>query len=252
MNTSRNALQRKTPAPSGPPPTPGTIDPVTGFINVAAPPTSGRGSRRRNFTQQMIEEYGTADAMRAAAATFDRVHSRPSDVEQSLPNANANATAAATAAFDPVHSPTMDFTRLRRCLAALVAEHPQFASINVEKLIDARVTVEQLSRFPKSRIPDCDFTFSMALYMQFTRAVGDWLATSEIEECVVMLVAAFPGVVKGDLAAKLRRDRLKVVHLLECNATEMAEYGIVVDEPVWADIRKSIEEWMDARMATDS
>ncbi|KAJ7095612.1 hypothetical protein C8R44DRAFT_749165 [Mycena epipterygia] len=235
MNTSRNALQRKRNAVSGPLPTPGSVDPITGFINVVATPTSGCGGRRRNFTQQMIEEYGTADAMRAASATFDRVHSQPVGIAQNfteLPNSNTNATAAATPAFDPVYSPPMDFMRLRRCLAALVAEHPQFASINVEKLIDARVAVEQLSRFPKSRIPDCDFTFSMTLYMQLTRAVVDWLATSEIEECVVMLVAAFPGVVAGDLTVKLRRDHLKVVHLLECNATEMTECGIVIEEPV--------------------
>ncbi|KAJ7702666.1 hypothetical protein B0H17DRAFT_1176044 [Mycena rosella] len=151
------------------------------------------------------------------------------------------STSTPAAAPDPVH-----FT-LRRCLAAIVSLHPEFGAVNVEKLIDAGITAEQLSRFPRNLMPECDFAFTLPLYTRFIAAVKQWIVNSELEDAVEMLVSEFPGVVTPDLAVALQRDNLKIYDILDCSAADIAEYGLVVETNVWDLIRRSAEQWLEAR-----
>ncbi|KAJ7508759.1 hypothetical protein B0H11DRAFT_1355851 [Mycena galericulata] len=141
---------------------------------------------------------------------------------------------------------------LRTCIAAVVARHPEFAAIDVQTLVTAGLSVERLTVISKHRIPACgvDFT-NPSLWLQFQRAVKLWVENSatrdEVEECVQMLVAAYPGVVTKDLAPKLQWDDFSVSDLLGFSAADIGYFGLVVEESVWGTILASIEGWLQER-----
>ncbi|KAF8160268.1 hypothetical protein K438DRAFT_1776615 [Mycena galopus ATCC 62051] len=63
---------------------------------------------------------------------------------------------------------------IRRCVADVTQLHPEFAPIDVEKIIDAidtDMSLEPLSRLPKSRFPDCNFSFTIHAYTRFSAAL---------------------------------------------------------------------------------
>ncbi|KAJ7509126.1 hypothetical protein B0H11DRAFT_2270631 [Mycena galericulata] len=224
-------------------PEPGSIDPATGFVNVAPAPRSGRGSRRRDFTAQIKAAFPTAAAMNAATKDFET--QRPSK-RRATERYNTPAPEI-TVALTPEQA---DF--LRTCIAAVVARHPEFAAIDVQTLVAAGLSVERLTEISKHRIPACgvDFT-NPSLWVQFKRAVKLWVENSasrdEIEDCVQMLVAAYPGVVTKDLAPKLQWDDFSVSDLLGFSAKDIGYFGLVVKESVWGTILASIEGWWQER-----
>ncbi|KAJ7616293.1 hypothetical protein DFH06DRAFT_1145565 [Mycena polygramma] len=77
VKKKKPARKKKPPDPPQATPTPGTIDDTTGFVNLAPPPPSGKGSRKRDFAAQIRAEYATVDDMAAATQAFDKLHLKP-------------------------------------------------------------------------------------------------------------------------------------------------------------------------------
>ncbi|KAJ7739171.1 hypothetical protein B0H16DRAFT_1729560 [Mycena metata] len=148
----------------------------------------------------------------------------------------------------PPTEPTVgrDF-EMRRCILAVKALLPQFHPIDIEMLVDSKLTVGQLSRMPKNRMPACEFTFIVALHKQFVSALTKWLASKLLRECVDMLSTDFGGVVPGDLAVKMIATDVSVYELVDYTAADVAEWGLVVEEPVWVLMCTAISSWIEAR-----
>ncbi|KAF8180764.1 hypothetical protein K438DRAFT_1976581 [Mycena galopus ATCC 62051] len=139
---------------------------------------------------------------------------------------------------------------IRRCVAGVTQLHPEFAPIDVEKIInaiDTDMSLEQLSRLPKSRFPDCDFSFTIPAYTRFSAALKQWLVGAEMDECLFMLQVAFPGIITDALASKFRVDELMVYDFRDCLPADRAVYGLMVEEPVWRMISEAIDEWLEGR-----
>jgi hypothetical protein len=140
---------------------------------------------------------------------------------------------------------------LRRCLADVATDDQTFAAIDTEMLVDSGLSVEQLSRTTKARMPNCDFVFTVSLHKRFTTALKAWLLRTVAEDFMEMLIGAFPGVaVPPDLASKMLADNLSVYDFLECSVEEVREYGIAVEGSVWDVMKTTTQTWMETRAAT--
>ncbi|KAJ6460084.1 hypothetical protein C8R47DRAFT_1243176 [Mycena vitilis] len=214
---------------------------------------------RKPLPDATLVDYRKGDVMKRRYAVLCKAAKVDDFLPTVPPKRRPKKSKAASARRPPPPSPSLpdaastsaDFL-LRRCIADVIVLHPEFSEIDTEMLVAANLSVEQLSRLPKSRMPACDRTFSVPEYSKFTKALKKWLEGHELEECVKMLGVEFPGVVNANLAPKLQGEGLSIYDIRDCAAGDLAEYGLDVEEGVWGMMCASIDAWLAARAVVDS
>ncbi|KAJ7181488.1 hypothetical protein C8R43DRAFT_271764 [Mycena crocata] len=137
---------------------------------------------------------------------------------------------------------------IRACIADLATEYPDLAAIDAEQLVDSKLTLEQISLMPRPRMHEfCTFPFTFRQHTQFSDGVKRWRENVEIEDCVEVLVKAYPGVIKAELAGALQREKLTVCTFLEFAAEELVEFSLTVEPAVWLLMKASVDEWLKTR-----
>ncbi|KAJ7361435.1 hypothetical protein DFH08DRAFT_374244 [Mycena albidolilacea] len=149
----------------------------------------------------------------------------------------------------PIPQIDPDERQLRLCMLE-IARLPQFAEINPEAFITAKLSLATLVSLPRDQIPTCNVTFNVLSHKRFVSEIQKWIAAAEMKECVVMLGETYPEMAfHGLLGAEM-----SVEEFLNLSAADIAEcdIGLVVTDNVWSAIRASIAGWKFARDEVES
>ncbi|KAJ6508026.1 hypothetical protein C8R47DRAFT_1100340 [Mycena vitilis] len=139
---------------------------------------------------------------------------------------------------------------IHRCFAAIVTEHEALQGINVQTVVDSGLSLPSLAQIRRREFPECGVEFTTQLFAQLQTAIKAYLVGEDIDECVAMLMEAYPGIVTADLGLKMRREACAPQEFLECSLRELESvYGMTIEAAVWKSMEGSIEGWLTERTA---